>query len=237
MSEIKDFELLSPFGPKIGKFNLPKKVLSNFKKLSKKVLKNKENPYNSKLVGEITDEWYVPPVYYSDYKVDSYLRDSVEEYTKNCIYTNSGGLSKNWRVEPLVLGGWVNEMKSYEYNPVHFHTNSPPVTVHFSSVLYLEIPEITNPICDLYKDKTDNVVDINSQKEINMDGQIEFIGSSVPGSNVEALLHEKSTLSVTPEVGQFFIFPYYLLHTVYPFISEKNRLSLAINFGVNVFNN
>ena len=32
--KIKDFELLSPFGPKIGKFNLPKKVLSNFNKLS-----------------------------------------------------------------------------------------------------------------------------------------------------------------------------------------------------------
>ena len=231
--KIKDFELLSPFGPKIGKFNLPKKVLSNFNKLSKKVLKDRERSYNSELVGEIAEEWHVSPSYYSEYQVDSYLDKAVTEYTKNCIYANSGGLKRNYRIKPIVQDGWVNEMKSYEYNPVHFHTSKPPVAVHFSSVLYLEIPEITEPICDLYKDKTDNV---NSQKEINMDGKIEFIGSSIPGGQAESLLHEKSSLSLIPKVGQFFIFPYYLLHTVYPFISEKNRLSLAINFGVNVYN-
>ena len=82
MSKIKDFELLSPFGPKIGKFILPKKILANFKKISKRVLKNKEVPYNSKLVGEITDEWHVPPSYYSEFDVGSYLRKAVKEYAE-----------------------------------------------------------------------------------------------------------------------------------------------------------
>ena len=233
MSKIKDFELLSPFGPKIGKFILPKEILSNFKKISKKVLKNKEVPYNSKLVGEITDEWHVPPSYYSDFDVDAYLRKAVKEYTEICIYNNSGGKKRNYRIEPIVLDGWVNEMKSYEYNPAHYHTNPPPIAVHFSSVLYLEIPKINNPICNLYKKGKDT--NKAAEKEMNMDGKIEFIGGSMPGGQTEMLLHEKGNLSLTPEVGQFFIWPHYLLHTVYPFISNTNRLSVAINFGVNVF--
>ena len=151
MSKINNCELLSPFGPKIGKFILPKKILANFKKISKRVLKNKEVPYNSKLVGEITDEWHVPPSYYSEFDVDFYLRKAVKEYTEICMYNNSGGIKRNYRIEPIILNGWVNEMKSYEYNPAHYHTNSPPVAVHFSSVLYLEIPKINNPICNLYK--------------------------------------------------------------------------------------
>ena len=114
MSKIKDFELLSPFGPKIGKFILPKKILANFKNISKRVLKNKEVPYNSKLVGEITDEWHVPPSYYSEFDVDFYLRKAVKEYAEICIYNNSGGIKRNYRIEPIILNGWVNEMKSYE---------------------------------------------------------------------------------------------------------------------------
>ena len=61
-------------------------------------------------MGEITDEWHVPPSYYSEFDVDFYLRKAVKEYAEICIYNNSGGIKRNYRIEPIILNGWVNEM-------------------------------------------------------------------------------------------------------------------------------
>jgi hypothetical protein len=41
---------------------------------------------------------------------------------------------------------------------------------------------------------------------------------------------EQGTLRIRPKEGMFLLFPSSLLHTVYPFISDKRRLSASFNF-------
>ena len=39
-----------------------------------------------------------------------------------------------------------------------------------------------------------------------------------------------STLSIIPKVGEFYFFPNYLMHTVYPFVNTKEeRRSISFN--------
>ena len=39
-----------------------------------------------------------------------------------------------------------------------------------------------------------------------------------------------STFNITPKVGEFYIFPNYLLHTVYPFYGkDEERRSISFN--------
>ena len=43
-----------------------------------------------------------------------------------------------------------------------------------------------------------------------------------------------STLSIEPQVGDFYLFPHYLMHTVFPFKdNEQERRSISFNAFIN----
>ena len=61
------------------------------------------------------------------------------------------------------------------------------------------------------------------KKKINDKGRLTFIHGSVN-------LFSKATYVIKPEVGDFYLFPNYLLHTVYPFTdTEEERRSISFN--------
>lgn len=116
----------------------------------------------------------------------------------------------NWYVQKFgrveVHAAWVNYMKAGESNPPHIHNDCD-----FSSVLYLDLPK------GLKKE---------SQEYINMGtkpGEICFTFSAPINNYI-------CSHSVLPEVGDFYIFPASLLHSVNPFKSKGERVSVAINF-------
>ena len=100
---------------------------------------------------------------------------------------------------------WFNEMKSGEYNPVHYHTNCL-----VSSTLFLKTP----------KNKTKR----NIKNKIDKDGYLEFIDKSVAPDYLQ-----RGQMLIEPKVGDMYIWPSSLHHTVYPFISDDVRRSIAWN--------
>jgi hypothetical protein len=108
------------------------------------------------------------------------------------------------------ISAWVNFMKKGEYNPLHMHGG------HLSCVLYLDVP---------LKLKEEN------QKYV---GTVENGG---PGSiNFTHYLGNDflkiSNSTFFPNTGDFFIFPSTLAHSVFPFKSEIERISVSANFEV-----
>lgn len=103
---------------------------------------------------------------------------------------------------------WINYMKAGECNPMHIHTSCD-----FSSVFYLDIPK------GLKKE---------SKEYVN--------NGSKPGSIYFHLYpsidHHISQYSCLPEVGDFFIFPARLFHSVNSFKSKGERVSIACNFNI-----
>lgn len=99
---------------------------------------------------------------------------------------------------------WVNFMKEGEYNPPHVHTGA------LSCVLYLQIPN------DIKQNNIDHVASSPQP------GSIYFQYGEVARYNLKEHFF-------FPEVGDFCIFPAWLSHTVFPFKSKEERISLSAN--------
>jgi uncharacterized protein (TIGR02466 family) len=102
-----------------------------------------------------------------------------------------------------IIRCWIVRQFQNEYNPVHLHSG------HISGVGYLKVPK--------------SFGNVSEKKKINDKGRLTFIHGSVN-------LFSKATYVIKPEVGDFYLFPNYLLHTVYPFTdTEEERRSISFN--------
>ena len=104
---------------------------------------------------------------------------------------------------------WVNTMFEHEYNPVHVHQGS--LFTGLSSVMILKLPQSFG-------------VEYSAAEQ-PQNGKLQILGSS---SGMFA------NIDYQPEIKErdFFIFPYDMRHTVYPFNGEGYRRTLAANMDV-----
>ena len=95
---------------------------------------------------------------------------------------------------------WAVSQFESDYNPVHWHTGN------ISAVTYTKIPNDFG----------------SSYKKENLNGNIAFIHGN-------RQLTSASVYNIKPEIGDLFIFPSYMMHTVYPFFSNEERRSVSFN--------
>ena len=104
-----------------------------------------------------------------------------------------------------LIESWIVRQFKNEYNPVHWHSG------HLSGAGFLKIPSSFGNFL---------------QKKDSME---------YPGGALELIHGSKAFLSnakyrITPKVGDFYFFPNYLMHTVYPFKdSDDERRSISFN--------
>ena len=104
---------------------------------------------------------------------------------------------------------WVNQMFEHEYNPVHVHQGT--LFTGLSSVMILKLPESFG-------------VEYSSAHQ-PQNGRLQILGSASG---------QFATIDYQPELKErdFYIFPYDMRHTVYPFNGPGMRRSLAANMDV-----
>ena len=107
-----------------------------------------------------------------------------------------------------IIRCWIVRQFKNEYNPVHLHSG------HISGVGYLKVPK--------------SFGSVSEKKKINDKGRLTFIHGSVN-------LFSKATYVIKPEVGDFYLFPNYLMHTVYPFSdTDEERRSISFNAQIDL---
>ena len=183
-------------GTSIVKFNLPMKLIDDINKAYDEKLKELQ-AHNEHLAGKIKEEK----------KVNEILTLSMKDTFLWCFeqYVKLTQLPK-WNCVPTQA--WINEMKSGEYNPIHYHTSTNS-EVGLSSVLMLKRP-------DWYGVEA-------SREERPANGWLQFSGGDQAPLSI-------SQARVDAQVGEFYVFPYTLLHGVYPFNStDKVRRTLSYN--------
>jgi len=182
-------------GTKVVKFNLPMNLIDDINKAYD--VKSKElKPHNDELAGKIAEE----------NAVDEILTDEMKKIFNFCFQQYLNILKYSDR-KPVLSNAWINEMKSGEYNPIHYHTSKNEVGL--SSVLMLKRP-------DWYGVEA-------SREERPANGWLEFTGGD------QSIL-SLSQVRVDVQVGEFYVFPYTLLHGVYPFNStDQVRRTLSYN--------
>ena len=102
-----------------------------------------------------------------------------------------------------INSSWVVSQFSNEYNPVHWHNG------HISGAGFLKLPPTFG--------KT-----FQKEKK-NLNGKLVLIHGS-------RSFMSDSKYEIIPKVGDFYIFPHYLMHTVYPFKdTNEERRSISFN--------
>ena len=177
-------------------FSLPMEFVDDINKAYDDNSKNL-TPHNDKLAGKIQEEK----------KINEILTPSMNKTFKWCFEEYLKIIGKpNWNLDLSIA--WINEMKSGEYNPTHFHEGSNS-EIGLSSVLMLKRP-------DWYGVEA-------SREERPANGWLEFFGGD------QSIL-SMSQSRVDAQVGEFYVFPYTLLHGVYPFNStDEVRRTLSYN--------
>ena len=157
--------------------------------------------HNKNLAGKIADE----------FKVTSILSENTRSLFTTCFRQYLQTIKKPfWHVS--LENAWINDMKSNEYNPFHYHT-SPMTDLGLSSVLVLKIPETYGKEY--------------SREDTPSNGNLEFNGGQQDPLSI-------CQLRVDAKVGQLYVFPYTLLHGVYPF-NGTDEIRRTMSFNCNLY--
>ena len=143
--------VISPFGPKIGKFKLSSQIIKKINievdKITEKKSLYKKLNYSKQLVGQVKQEFQLPKEF-----IKKNLHKIIEKEVKSFIHKTT-----KKRVKAIkILNFWIVRQYKNEYNPVHYHDG------HLSAVGYLKVPKNLN----------------KSKKQVKTNGTIDFINGS-----------------------------------------------------------
>ena len=106
-----------------------------------------------------------------------------------------------------MIDSWIVRQFQNEYNPVHMHGG------HVSGAGFLKVPKTFGKYVQEEKDGVKN-----------------YAGGTLNLIHGSKQFLSKSTFQIRPEVGDFYFFPNYMMHTVYPFKdTDEERRSISFN--------
>jgi uncharacterized protein (TIGR02466 family) len=192
--------IVKPFGPSIVKVKLPQALIDELNNYTETVIK---------------DEARLKSLDHGPYLAGNVNQEILleEDFMAKIKWTEFIGMVCNeWLRKTTgkelkglkIINSWIVRQYQGEYNPVHHHAG------HISGVAYLKIPQ--------------NMGNTTQQnKYANSNGNLVFINGS-------ANLFANSAFEIKPEVGDFYMFPNYLDHAVYPFSgTDEERRSVSFN--------
>ena len=166
---------------------------------------------NGQLVGKIEDEHslYYHGIDQVKMKNHNHLPTNVTDYFFK-MFKHYLAFNKIKDYHLHLNSIWINEMKEHEYNPTHVHRGN--LFTGLSSVMILKLPSTFGREY--------------SASHVQQNGKLQLFGSS---SGQFAKIDYQPPMNLR----DFYIFPYDMRHTVYPFNGTKEkRRTLAANCDV-----
>ena len=202
------------FGPPIARIIVPQEIVDGLNKTIDRKLEEQYETHGNRLVGQINHEPNLSLADLDESGAAHFFHSCASSFVNNTMMTRYGtNFPKMHYTTVLYKSAWAVCQFENEYNPVHFHT-----ACNISSVMYLKIPKFDK------RWKEDRPFKDNS-----VDGCIEFVNGIT-----DLMGMEMGTYRHRPKVGELFLFPSNLLHTVYPFKGDSERRSLAFNISYQV---
>jgi len=194
------FEILKPFGPSIVKVTIPDQIIVEMNKYVDDLSKDE-----NKML-KLDHGKYLAGNVKQEFRLDI-------EFMKKIRWAEFLGKScQRWLLEGHdirikkfdIIASWIVRQFKNDYNPIHYHGGD------ISGVGYLKVPE-------------DMGNTAQKAKKVNHNGKLILIDGS------KKFVCNPSYI-ITPKVGDFYFFPSYMMHTVYPFFNtSEERRSVSFN--------
>ena len=194
------FEILKPFGPSIVKVEIPEEIIIEMNRYVDDLTKDDEKSKILDFGANLAGNVT------QEFRFDIEFMQKIkwaEFLAKSC---------QRWLLEGHdvkikkfdIISSWVVKQFKNDYNPIHYHDGQ------ISGVGYLKVPNDMGET--IQKSKKMN----HNGKLILIDGSKKFVCTP--------------TYVITPKVGDFYLFPSYMMHTVYPFFdTSEERRSVSFN--------
>lgn len=208
----REYELIRPFGPTIYRSTLNEETMTLLKDCAVATRKANENVGND-LAGNIESQ--LQAVMNNDQQQEfmkqvsthlgTYMQQDWDRRQEHMIVPSQDNPDFKNMSFNLNTGPWINFQQANEFNPMHSHAGI------ISAILYIDVPEV------IAKEAQDDL-----QSNMRCPGQLEFLyGSDVLGVN--------GTHKVIPKTGDILLFHAGLKHSVYPYKSNVERVSMSFN--------
>jgi hypothetical protein len=214
-----DLRLVAPFSPTIIKATMSAAMVDGLNARLDAILASggeaAARDWSAHLAGAVSAEIRITDILLELPALRDFLYDVARTYAYRCEnallhygnYDRTEELSDK-RLEVQIKEAWVNEMVAGDYNPAHFHQGCL-----FSSVGFLRVPPGYE--AEFQADKARQ----------NTAGCLQFIDS-------RSAVGVRNLFTVKPVVGDFYLWPSWMLHCVYPFRSPGVRRSMAVNLAL-----
>ena len=210
MTQSSEFEIIKRFGPSILKVKIPKNILKELNNYVDQVVNDTEKSKKLNLGETLV----------GDVTQEIKLEAEIMQKTGwgNFLAQNVS----RWIFEEVdqkitkfnILNSWIVRQFQNEYNPTHWHNG------HISGAGFLKVPTSLGMHTQQKRNK------------VYRGGNLQLIHGS-------RMFLSHSTFNIIPEVGDFYFFPNYLMHAVFPFKdSNEERRSISFNAIIdeNVYN-
>ena len=196
-----DWQISRPFGPSVFKVKIPQTIVDKLNEhIDKIILDNQKS-------NELNLGYKLAGDVTQEFKLE-------QNFMKECGWLNFlAQCVQKWIKVSIdkditkfnIIESWVVRQFQNEYNPVHWHAG------HISGAGFLKVPSTLG-------------------KHIQNKEDVEYLGGTLNLIHGTRQFLSNSTQKIIPKVGDFYFFPHYLMHTVYPFKdTDEERRSISFN--------
>ena len=194
-------KFIKTFGPSIVKAKIPEQLLNDLNEYVDKIIEDKEKAKKLDLGPKLAGDVTQEIQLEGEFAKKIGWLQFLANVTSEWIKFETGKKISEFNV----TNSWVVRQFKNEYNPIHWHSG------HISGAGFLKVPKTLG---SHLQDKGDKKY---SGGNLNL----------IHGSN---MFLSRSMYEIKPEVGDFYFFPHYVMHTVYPFKgTEEERRSISFN--------
>ena len=196
-TEKEILEIVKPFGPMILKIKVPKEIIADLNQDCLDIANSKKEKidWSGQLAGRVEEEYHITQDLLVKHAV--WFNAVISRY----LHPDEKSFQENKeKLKISIDSGWYVRSFDGDFNPLHFHTGC-----QISTVGFLKLPD---DIEEYWKEE---------DKDHNpFGGYLDFrygtIGLNCPNN-----------MKVKPKVGEFYMFPSWLDHQVYPFRSKYKK--------------
>jgi len=204
MSEKLETRIIRTFGPSVMQVKIPKNIVDNINLYIDGIVSDKKKTQNLSAGNYLVGDVTQEFTLESDF----IKKSGWYIFLASCVNKWIEFETKKKVTKFEILNSWVVRQFANEYNPTHWHSG------HISGAGFLKVPSTFG-------------------KHVQNKEGTKYKGGNLQLIHGSRMFLSPSTINIVPSVGDFYFFPNYLMHTVFPF-KDTNEERRSISFNAKI---